>query len=453
MLFNSLIFVAFIGAVYPLWRLLPLRVGPWIMLAASLVFYGWWSPKFLALLVATTTLDWALARGMEDAPATRRKALVITSITANLGTLAVFKYYGFFARELDALLTSAGASSLLPALELALPIGISFYTFQAMSYTIDVYRGRVPVCRSLPDLLLYITFFPHLVAGPIVRFEKLMPQLRPMRRPTADQLSAAAWFIAWGFFKKVVVADNLAPVVAQAFDAPSPGGLTVLLGAYAFTLQIYCDFSGYSDIALGIARLFGVELTENFRRPFLATSPRELWRRWHISLSEWLRDYLYVPLGGGGRARNLILTMLLGGLWHGANWTFLVWGLWHGVALALGRVLPRPPLPRALLALGTFHITMLGFVFFRAHDVAQVGSLTRALGSMTPAYGDVERARLLLLLAAPVMLVELVQERFGDSLVALRAPRLVQAGLIAVLTAAIAVMGSTYAVRFIYFQF
>jgi D-alanyl-lipoteichoic acid acyltransferase DltB (MBOAT superfamily) len=456
MLFNSLVFAAFLALVYPVWRALPLPAGRWWLLAASLVFYGWWSPAFLALLLATATLDWALALGMERATDAGRKRLVAVSVVSNLGTLAVFKYLGFFARELHDALAGLGIDVPVPALQLVLPVGISFYTFQAMAYTVDVYRRQVPACRNLGHFLLFITFFPQLVAGPIERSARLLPQLHSMRRPDADQQSRAAWLMTWGFFKKVVVADNLAPVVAAGFEGASPGGATVVIAAYAFTWQIYCDFSGYSDIARGVALLFGVDLMENFRRPFLAASPREIWHRWHISLSEWLRDYLYVPLGGnrGAAGRNLILTMLLGGLWHGANWTFLLWGLWHGVALALGRALPRPALPRPLLIVATFHVTMLGFVLFRAHDLAHVGELAgRAASGIGGSAADASRAGLLALLAACVLAVELAEERLDDAFVLYRLPRAAQALGFVTLAAAVAVLGSTYAVQFIYFQF
>ncbi len=494
MLFNSLVFAAFLAVVLPVWRILPLAVGRRWLLAASLVFYGWWSPAFLGLLLATATLDWFLARGMEGASDARRKLLVTLSVASNLGTLAVFKYAGFFTRELSGALAAAGLTVSMPVLALVLPVGISFYTFQAMAYSIDVYRGKVPATRNLLDFLLFLTFFPQLVAGPIERSTHLFPQLRLMRRPREVELQEAAWLLTWGYFKKLVVADNLVPLVAEGFDAPGASGLTTVLACYAFTWQIYCDFSGYSDIARGLARLFGVELMENFRRPFLATSPQDLWRRWHISLSLWLRDYLYVPLGGNRRSptRNLLLTMLLGGIWHGANWTYVAWGAWHGAALAIGRrfravraqavsaggveegaegetpsATPPPGLapPVAqrgpsrvvgvLAVVGTFHLTMLGFVMFRAHSLAQLVALARTLVDapfLDP--DDAARCLLLVVVALPVVVLELVQERNGgDAFVALRAPRLVQAGLYVSLGLLLTFLGASHAARFIYFQF
>ena len=494
MLFNSLVFAAFLAVVLPVWRLLPLGAGRWWLLAASLVFYGWWSPAFLGLLLATATVDWLLARGMDGATEARRKLLVTVSVVSNLGTLAVFKYAGFFTRELADALAGVGLTVSVPVLSLVLPVGISFYTFQAMAYTIDVYRGTIPATRNLADLLLFLTFFPQLVAGPIERSAHLLPQLQQMRRPRETELREAGWLLTWGYFKKLVVADNLAPLVAEGFDAPGASGLTTVLACYAFTWQIYCDFSGYSDIARGLARLFGVELMENFRRPFLATSPQDLWRRWHLSLSQWLRDYLYIPLGGNRTAptRNLLVTMLLGGLWHGANWTYVAWGAWHGAALAIGRRLrgvraqdvsagwvgegaegetpsatPPPGLApsvaqrapsriRWLLAvIATFHLTMLGFVMFRAHTIGQVGDLARSL-THGPFVGpdDTARAMLLVVVTLPVVLLELVQERHGgDSFVTLRAPRPVLAGIYVGLALLVTLLGANHAAHFLYFQF
>ncbi|GDX83734.1 hypothetical protein LBMAG42_55450 [Deltaproteobacteria bacterium] len=456
MLFDSPVFFVFIAALYPLWRALPLRFGRWLILAGSLVFYGWWSLRFLGLLLATTTLDWALTRAMATVSEPRRRTLLIASIVSNLGVLATFKYYGFFGAQLNEALHAAGAGVAVPVFQLVLPIGISFYTFQAIGYAVDVYRRELPPVRNYFDFLLFITFFPHMVAGPIQRSALLLPQLNPMRRPTGEQLATAAWLLAWGYFKKEVVADNLIPVVSRGFDEASPGGFAVILAGYAFTWQIYCDFSGYSDIARGLGKLFGVELLENFQRPFFAQSPSELWRRWHVSLSQWLRDYLYIPLGGN-RVRpnlNLMMTMVLGGLWHGANWTYLLWGAWHGAALVLGRLLPRPRFPGWILAIATFHVTMIGFVFFRAPSLSALGSLAANLAQGIQLQGS-DRAHLSLFVAlvSSVLLVELVQERKHDTFVTLRWPRPVQAALYGLLTLAIVALGATYATQFIYFQF
>ena len=456
MLFDSPIFLVFIATLYPLWRALPLRLGRWLILAGSLLFYGWWSLKFLGLLLATTSLDWALTRAMATATDRTRRRLLVASIVSNLGVLATFKYYGFFGAQLNDALPAAGAGVAIPVFQLVLPIGISFYTFQAIGYAVDVYRRELPPVRNYFDFLLFITFFPHMVAGPIQRSALLLPQLTPMRRPTRDQLATAAWLLAWGYFKKEVVADNLIPVVARGFDQSNPGGFAVLLAGYAFTWQIYCDFSGYSDIARGLGKLFGVELLENFQRPFFAATPSELWRRWHVSLSQWLRDYLYIPLGGNRRRPNLnlMLTMVLGGLWHGANWTYLLWGAWHGAALVLGRLLPRPRLPGWILVIATFHVTMIGFVFFRASSLTALSALgATLLQGLRPLASDHAHIALFVVLVSSVLVIELLQEHKHDTFATLRWPRAVQAGLYALITLAIVALGATYATQFIYFQF
>ncbi len=446
MLFNSLVFVGFMAVVWPAYLLAPAVLRKYVLLAASLGFYGWWSLRFLGLLLATSTLDWAVGRAMGRWPASARR-LAAVSITANLAVLGVFKYYNFFAGQFA-----------LPALAVVLPPGISFYTFQAIGTTVDVAQGRFKPIRRLDDFLLFISFFPHLVAGPIQRASTLAPQLAHPRRPTSLEVSEGLVLIAWGAFKKVVVADNLAPLVAAGFDVKGPSGFDVALSAYAFTLQIYGDFSGYSDMARGLARLFGVQLIQNFDVPLYAGSPRELWHRWHISLSNWLRDYVYLPLGGSRRgiaALNLIVTMLLGGLWHGANWTFVVWGAWHGVALAAQRLLGNPE-PKGLVRLLTtplmFHYTVLGFVIFRVAHVADLGPLwDAAYVNPFPTTGlDYQHLRLFGVLTAPMALLDAWLYLRKDVLLL---PSAVQPLLAAASLAAVLVLGASTAHSFIYFQF
>jgi D-alanyl-lipoteichoic acid acyltransferase DltB (MBOAT superfamily) len=453
MLFNSLPFALFLPVVLAGTFALPPGARKRFWLAASLLFYGWWDWRFLALLVFTAAVDWVCARRIEDDPARRRVWLTI-SVLSNLGVLGAFKYLGFFTAELARLLTALGLPGSLPVLELALPVGLSFYTFQAMAYTIDVYRGVTPACRGFLDFLLFITFFPQLVAGPIERSRDLLPQLVSPRVPSPDERAVGAWLILWGFLKKLLIADNLAPVVARGFDTPAPSSLAVVVAAYAFTWQIYCDFSGYSDIARGVAALLGVSLRENFRLPFFAASPRDIWKRWHISLSEWLRDYLYIPLGGGRThaTPNLLVTMLLGGLWHGASWTFVAWGAWHGAWLALQRRLPLR-LPRPLAVVLTFHVLVVGFVVFRAHTLTQVIDLARAAFTFTATAADLPGLRLVLVLTVPLFLVELWMERRGDPLAPLHLPRPVQAVGVLAASAAVFVLGSTYGAPFLYFRF
>ena len=363
MLFNSGVFLQFFAAFVLLYWLarnsLPLR--NWLILGASYLFYGWWSPdkaeaiptnallatlwhcRFLAILVATSLLDFSIALGLDKLATPRsRKWLLSASIAANLGVLGFFKYHDFFALSFSSLLSSLGIPLQARTLGLILPVGISFYTFQSMSYTIDVYRRELPATRNLVNFLAYVSFFPQLVAGPIERARHLLPQFAQTRVITLPMLEEGVWLMLWGMFKKVVLADNFAPLAEMVFGSSHFTSATVVLGTLAFGLQIYCDFSGYSDIARGTARVLGFDIMWNFNLPYSVASLREFWQRWHISLSTWLRDYLYIPLGGNrfGTTRtylNLIITMLLGGLWHGAAWNFVLWGLWHGAGLALTR--------------------------------------------------------------------------------------------------------------------
>jgi len=471
-LFNTLVFGVFFAVVWPAWWVLPPRVKKAWLLLASFVFYGWWDWRFLSLLLLSGLVDFFVAAAMPDDDGTeatswRRRRLLTTSVVVNLSILGTFKYLGFFSQEAARLLSLLGVDVPAPTLDIILPVGLSFYTFQSMAYTIDVYRGAKPT-RSLLDFLCYLSFFPQLVAGPIERAHHLLPQLEHPRRPSVRFLQEGLLLFVWGLFKKVVVADNLSPLVERVFDQGHGGAAAVLLAAYAFTWQIYCDFSGYSDMARGLARCFGVDVMVNFARPFFAASPRELWRRWHISLSRWLRDYLYIPLGGSrqgaaGTMRNLMLTMLLGGLWHGANWTFLVWGGVHGAALALQRALGvelklRWGLRRLLLVVATFHLTAICFVIFRAHDLGQVGSLAMSLASI-PLAGlqataeDLTGLRLLALLAGVVLTWEIVEERNDDPLWAMKLPGPVRVAGYALAVLLIVVMGGSYGQPFIYFQF
>ena len=333
MLFNSVQFVLFFVAVVVMhWAATPRWRNP-ILLAASYIFYGMWDWRFLGLLLVSTFVDYSVGRLLEgDRPERTRRALLATSVTVNLGILGFFKYANFFA---DGFVDLAGSIGLAPGqftLQVILPVGISFYTFQTMSYSIDVYRRRLEPCRSVVDFATYVAYFPQLVAGPIERAHNLLPRLQRTDRSIGRaEIESGLGLILLGLVKKVVLADGVASVADKAFSDPS--GLSfvaVAAGVVAFSIQIYGDFSGYTDIARGVSRLLGVELLLNFRQPYLARNITEFWRQWHISLSNWLRDYLYIPLGGNRRGStltvvNLMITMLLGGLWHGASWTFVFW--------------------------------------------------------------------------------------------------------------------------------
>jgi D-alanyl-lipoteichoic acid acyltransferase DltB (MBOAT superfamily) len=370
LIFTSLDFLCFLALVFPAHWLLfsrSRRAQNGSLLVASYVFYGYWDPRFLLLMVATSLADFWFAQQMSRAAGSRRKIWLAASLTANFSVLFFFKYSLVLANALP-------WTSPLATWNILLPVGISFYTFQAVSYTVDVYRGRPPAGR-LSEFLVYVAFFPHLVAGPIQRADELLVQFEARRRLTAQSISVGARYILWGYFKKLVVGDNCGVLVNAVFDDPSAHGAVLGLGLALFAFQIYADFSGYSDIAIGVARLFGIQLGQNFRYPYLATNPKEFWQRWHISLSTWFRDYLYIPLGGNRHhhARNIVLTFLASGLWHGANVTFLLWGAGHGLAYLLWRTRPANVSRWRTLAggLGHFFLVTWLWVFFRAPSVPQ----------------------------------------------------------------------------------
>jgi alginate O-acetyltransferase complex protein AlgI len=386
MLFTSLHWVVFLAVVFVAHHVVPARLRRYAMLAASVYFYASWSVPFLALIFGQLLVDFTCGRllGVVSRPR-RRKLIVAASVMVNLGALCLFKYYGFIARNL-----AAAFGWHLPALDPTLPLGISFYTFESMSYTIDVYRRRLEPVRSPLHLALFITWFPHLIAGPIIRPAQMIPQIDRLEDVTRERFFGGLMLMLVGYAKKVLVADWLARTVNPVFADPAAyTSLELLLGVYAYAFQIYCDFSAYTDIARGASRWFGIELPENFADPYLASSITDFWRRWHMTLSHWLRDYLYIPLGGNrlGAPRtyaNLMTTMLLGGLWHGANWTFVAWGGLHGLYLAVERFLGvggpvRGGAARALRTLVTFHLVCLAWIFFRAPSFAAAWAVLRGI--------------------------------------------------------------------------
>jgi alginate O-acetyltransferase complex protein AlgI len=349
------------------------------LLLASWFFYAQWDWRFVALLIASAVLNWGVAALIARSDeAGRRKLFVGLGVAANLLILGVFKYYGFFVEQAGELLARFGWERDLPLLEIVLPVGISFFTFQGISYVVDVHRGKTPPAKSLLDVMLLMSFFPHLVAGPIVRASDLLPQFDRVPRLTREMAAHGFLLIGWGLFKKTVIASELATRLVDPvfFDPSAYGALDLAAAVYAYAVQIYCDFSAYSDMAIGIAALLGYSFPRNFDQPYRAKSMQDFWRRWHISLSSWLRDYLYVPLGGGrkGLVRsclNVFITMLLGGLWHGAAWTFVAWGALHGgvqVIERLGRAAfgERRVVPTWIGVIVTFHIVCLGWILFRS---------------------------------------------------------------------------------------
>jgi len=471
MLFNSFHFAYFFAILLPLYWLLPHRPQNYLLLAASYYFYSCWDPKFLSLLILSTVMDYGCGLAVDRIERPRgRKWFVALSMVLNLGMLGYFKYYNFFAESLQAALARGGIHVPLGQLNVVLPIGISFYTFQSMSYVIDVYRRDIKPTRNLFEFAAFVSFFPHLVAGPIMRPTTLLPQIEKPRRFNLQQFYEGAYLIFWGLTKKVVVADNLAVIVNDLFGRweTIDGGLA-LIAIYAFAFQIYCDFSGYTDAARGIAKCLGFELALNFNLPYFATSPQDFWSRWHISLSTWLRDYLYIPLGGsrGSQAklyRNLMLTMVIGGLWHGAAWTFVLWGFYQGVLLVahrlarplLDRVRPVDPIDRAcwkaLRILVTFHLVCLGWLIFRATSVAQVQGMLEAI-VFRPA---IPVSSYLLPVAAcilPLLFVQIAQYASKDLDVVFRTPWYVRSVFYTACFYAFVIAGNFGGGQFIYFQF
>ncbi len=402
MLFNSFAFWLFFVVVMLLYHRFKHRAQNVLLLIASYFFYGCWDWRFLSLIVLSTLVDYVVANKIVASDSQKKRRMLLTiSMVTNLGMLGFFKYYGFFAHELVTLFTTIGIPAMLPTFKVILPVGISFYTFQTMSYTIDVYRGDCKPSRNLLDFAVYVSFFPQLVAGPIERAAHFLPQVTSNRVWKPEYFQEGLFLVVMGLFKKIVVADNMAVLVNSIFDTPLEqlSGLEVLVGVYAFAFQIYGDFSGYSSIARGISKWLGFDLMMNFRRPYFAINPSDFWRRWHISLSQWLRDYLYVPLGGNrhGRLntyRNLMLTMLLGGLWHGANWTFVAWGAFHGIILCLYRLFDERRLKRLaanekiaapsgtsrfIQVVWMFHLICISWLLFRAETITQAWGMLQLM--------------------------------------------------------------------------
>lgn len=388
MLFNSLVFVAFISIVLLVYPRLQRKEQNVFLLIASYIFYGYWDWRFNFLLFASTIIDFYVGQKLFSAANQKqRKFWLLVSLTANLGILGFFKYFNFFIDSAAGVLSAIGFEPHLPVLRIILPVGISFYTFQTMSYTIDIYRGKLEPTNSFIDFALFVSFFPQLVAGPIERATHLLPQVSKPRHITHERIVTGINLVLLGYFKKIAIADTLAPIAQNIFSDPaSMSSGQLWTGVYAFAFQIYGDFSGYTDIARGVARILGFDLMENFNAPYLSRSITEFWRRWHISLSTWLRDYLYIPLGGNrlGKGRtyvNLMITMFLGGLWHGAAWTFVFWGTAHGLYLAVHRMMlgerkPSLAWPHSMPGWAadiakvffTFHLVTLTWIFFRAPD-------------------------------------------------------------------------------------
>jgi alginate O-acetyltransferase complex protein AlgI len=468
MLFNSLAYFAFFGLVLLLYWTLPPRWRLSGLLLASYVFYAYWSVAFIALILASTTIDFIVSHRLSrTTDFSHRRLLLAICVATNLLILGTFKYYDFFAVELTTLLHGFGFTVSAHILHLTLPLGISFYTFEAISYVIDVFRGYPPI-RSYKTYALYIMFFPHLIAGPIVRARDIIPQLEAGPSLDGRRVAQGVWLLFSGLFVKTVLADNLAPLADGVFGAG--GGLNAhdaWFGMLAFSGQIYFDFAAYTAMAQGSAYLLGFELCQNFDAPYLSPNIQQFWQRWHMSLSSWLRDYLYIPLGGSrrGSARtylNLLITMTLGGLWHGAGWPFIIWGMLHGCMLMVHRLWQRLLPMRTFNRMGqwagtavTFLAVSVGWIFFRAPNLETAVRVTSALWHPDRHAHLIawrEAGVILLLLACYPPIAEFRRRHRNWLPLDPKAP--VRGGLILAIGAIVwAIFAAASAQRFIYFQF
>jgi D-alanyl-lipoteichoic acid acyltransferase DltB (MBOAT superfamily) len=474
MLFNSLEFWLFFVAVFSCQLALRGRGRKLLLLVASYGFYAAWDWRFLSLIWLSTLVDYAIGLALSTSPdPVRRQRLVGLSLAVNLSILGFFKYAGFFSESLAALGRSFGLEFGELTLNVVLPVGISFYTFQTLSYTLDIYRGKLEPTHQLLDFALFVAFFPQLVAGPIERAAHLLPQIRADTRANWSQFSSGCWLVLWGLFKKVVIADNLAGVVDAVYGVGAqPTSGEILLATYAFAFQIYCDFSGYTDIARGLARMMGFDLLLNFDLPYFATSPAEFWDRWHISLSTWLRDYLFRPFSRALMRRlderfdnsvvflALFVTMTLCGLWHGAGWTFVLFGVYHGILLCLRRAslswLPRFAPNKVWLTikgLATFHLVCVSFLLFRADSVPHALGLLAELGRADGVGSAVSWLLPFCVLIAPLLAMQIAQRRARNLEVVLGWPYPVRVAVYLSLMVLIVIQGEDGGDPFIYFQF
>ena len=399
MLFNSIQFLVFFPIVTIVYFLIPHRYRWVVLLSASCYFYMAFIPKYILILAITITVDYFAGIGLEKYQGRMRKWLLVASIVSNIGMLSFFKYFNFATENLDALANFIGWNYSMKSLAIILPIGLSFHTFQSLSYTIEVYRGRFKAERHFGYLATYVMFYPQLVAGPIERPQNVLPQFHQEHTFDYQRTTDGLKWMAWGMFKKVVIADRMAIFVNPIYNAPGKhGGPALLVATIAFAIQIYCDFSGYSDIALGSAQAMGVKLMKNFNHPYFAKSVSEFWRRWHISLSTWFRDYLYIPLGGNRVSRmhwvfNLFITFMVSGFWHGANWTYIVWGALHGFYVIffgltenlwkriseIVRLSKFPRLERGIATFSTFSLVTFAWIFFRANSLSDSMTVVQGL--------------------------------------------------------------------------
>jgi alginate O-acetyltransferase complex protein AlgI len=463
--FNSYTFAIFLPIVLGgYWLLRGHRRQNLLLLIASYVFYGAWDVRFLLLMWFTTLVDYVVGRKLQGEPDDEvRRWVLIVSLVVNLGVLATFKYFGFFTDSFAGLAESVGLQINPPTLQLLLPIGISFYTFHGISYTVDVYRRRIDAVDDLPTFAVFVAYFPQLVAGPIGRATVQLPQFQSDRTPPdGDTARSGVWLILIGLVKKIVIADSVAPLVNETWAAPgSESAASLVLAAIGFSLQIYGDFSGYTDIARGVSRLFGIELLRNFDQPYLSRNITEFWRRWHISLSTWLRDYLYVPLGGNrkGVSRtsfNLFATMLLGGLWHGAAWTFVIWGALHGAFLMISHRRNRPILTglRSIPSVvTTFGLVTFAWIFFRADSLRSALEFIEGIVTLRGGAIDFSLLALLAFVGKLALLIDAAQRVKGDDAFLASLPSPLQGATVGASILLLVVFSGGAGEPFIYFQF
>ena len=476
MAFNSLIFAVFLLIAFVLYWSLPSKttvIRNAFLLIASYIFYGWWDWRFLGLIALNSTVDYAIGLSLHQTQSSiKRKLLLGASLSINLGILGLFKYYDFFIISAIDILQTIGLQANVHTLAIILPVGISFYTFQTLSYTIDIYRDKIVPTKNCIAYFAFVSFFPQLVAGPIERASHLLPQFLERKKFNLDQAKDGLRQILWGLFKKTVIADNLAPYVDKIFSNYEVySGPMLLLGTVYFSIQIYCDFSGYSDMAIGTARLFGFDLKRNFAYPYFSRDIGEFWRRWHISLSTWFRDYVYIPLGGNRTKTafrhyvNLILTFTISGFWHGANWTFVIWGFLNGLYY-LSPVLRGPHTHQtAVVAMGRFLPTSLEFfqicrtftliafawIFFRANSFSHAIGFISHIGSsnwIAPLRHTKGLWYVLL-----ILVIDWIQREKDHPLDVSTLPRMARWAIYYILAILILFLGKTGHVPFIYFQF
>lgn len=480
MLFNTLEFLFFFPMVLAAYYLIPHRYRWILLLIASYYFYMCWNYRYIILIAASTLIDYFAALGMGRTPQKPiRRLLLITSLTANLGMLFFFKYFDFFTGSVNSLFAEFNIFYNMPGFDVLLPVGISFYTFQTLSYTIDVYNGKRPPEKHLGVFAVYVSYFPQLVAGPIERSTTLMPQFFEKHKLKYQNIRDGLMLMTWGLFKKVVIADRLAEYVNQVYNNPTDfGGGQSIIATLFFSIQIYCDFSGYSDIAIGLSRMMGIKLMTNFRRPYFAANIREFWQRWHISLSTWFRDYVYIPLGGNRTVKwrwyyNLFITFTVSGLWHGANWTFIIWGALHGIYLlvaietgplrkklnSLLRLDQNPAVFKTLQVLTTFVLVYISWIFFRANSITDAGLIIKNM--FNPAYIQaplnlfhfpIDMA-LSWIFIGLLIIVDFSQENWSLTQRLARTTRAGKWALYTLLTGTIILLGKFEQVDFLYFQF